>query len=242
METAKPYLCHGNLRCGESHSLPIHIWLIAAVVAFCVLAAPVGAEDEPPEYVAVQISRYVKDDNGRESWEEFSEALQRNRLEYNEYFRHPTLPEGPTPVDCEKAERIGVLYAIIGPKRKRGKTVRVRFVWKNDSLAISNKKLDHFQGVTVLPPRSGRFAQFHAKSLSLSHRYKVNGVYTLTAYLKGEKLFENSFDLAGCENAKSVKDKWNDFKKDWRELQERENPKNEVPPKKVVPVEDRPFY
>ncbi len=167
----------------------------------CALPAPSQAERRVIE--GVPIAYIVATD--RASFGDALSRLTEEEYEFDGTLRQPTRDKRPIPVDCATTHSIGVVYAltvsdpppdqpITNPFFADGK-VRVNYAWKHSELDFWRLYLDDHHWVSFA--RRGNMA-VDAERLRLREELRVDGLLQLTASIKGEPVFNATFELTGC--------------------------------------------
>ena len=200
--------------------------MLLQVLFLLLVSARAYAEAEEQYFLAYPVTRYAYEQPDWEHRRAFREGLARGVARFDDIYLHPYKPAGPVDIDCVTSNYIGVVFVIFGFEKDgtefesvtRGRDLNIRYVWTHDTHKTPGTKFDHHHKLEL---HSDRKAWFAGETLRLSNRFKKDGVYTLTAMLRGEELFASQFRLVGCENVRTLKKRWGDFKESWSELQER---------------------
>ena len=208
---------------------------VVAIGALVMWSASSAVPNNQITVNAQPIARFVLKSASTAPFDDFVSHLDQGYFNYTDEYRHPFLPEGPLEIDCTTANRIGVAYALSAPFEGRGKwmtagsTFSLRFTWEHESLELKKPRADH-RHQFILSHKEGLW--IHSERMDLTWWRRVNGLITVTAYYEEEKLFESQFKLVGCENHKSVWEKW-------QESGERRKSAPKEPPEDP---DDLPFY
>ncbi len=216
---------------------------IRIVFALAAIAcAPAAAADDAKSNTALivkaqPVARFVLPSSSRVPFEEFMSRYADGYFLYNDEYRHPFKPEGPLKVDCTKANRIGVAYALAVPEFGRGKwqqpgsTFALHFTWEHASVKLHWPRARH-RHVFWITGRPG-WRIYHER-MDLTKGRRVNGVYTVTAYFQDEKLFDSQLELVGCENYKTTWERWLDEGEERKAREQEEEPEPPEDPDELL--------
>ena len=175
---------------------------IAAILLATILASAAQAFTEPEELEVAQLVRYVLDTTQLPGRLHLN-AVVGGKVEYDDEIRHPQDPPGPTVVDCQATQLLGLRYRVKRPKRNKYKreAFDITIKWTHTDVASNNEALQQ-------PDRyrfnKSQFRLFPVATLELFDEIRVDGILTLEISTESRVLLRNSFELSGCSNSDST--------------------------------------
>ncbi len=183
--------------------------LLAVALMALVGAMPAAAQhirSNPPVKASdldiVPIARWVSPTDKRwfadrktfDRFSDYRERLGKDDFAYDDVFRDPREPDGPTVVDCARAKRIGVSLALTPKSVRRvrlsGSRILLDFVWTHSEIQLRGREAGR---------KVARADQLYSSGLSIVDDNRRSGLYTVTASYKGELVYSTAFDVRGCE-------------------------------------------
>jgi hypothetical protein len=118
-------------------------------------------------------------------------------LVYDNEYRHPNDPPGPTPVDCTRTGRIGVTFLLTRRFNLSEEAIRLEVRWIHSGLQEGKSIVEN--GTSVF--WRGVDGVIDSWGIPLTDERKIEGVVTVRIKANGTEVLENSFKLVGCPKA-----------------------------------------
>ena len=149
-------------------------------------------------FEGIQLVRYVLKTTRvpRSYWR----SVQSGSLVFDDEYRHPSHPSGPTHVDCATANRIGVAFMVKRSPTIMNKHATVKFVWTHASDELHDPLETYYQTRTFI---RGESALLYGGGFNLTDTSRVDGVISVRVTIGKYEIIENSFRLIGCSGTTS---------------------------------------
>ena len=119
-------------------------------------------------------------------------------LEYDENYRRPDEPADSVPVKCDETLLIGV-YLVLDRRVKVpmfSPAAMLQSVWTHDSVDSNSHRLNHTDPVRYFHESQRMIT---SELLVLTPELKKDGVWRLEVSIDAKMLFQDSFELTGCD-------------------------------------------
>ena len=173
---------------------------IVAVMVVLLGIVPISSTAGAPRYEAVQLVRYVLESDRIPHLSSYWAKVRNGSLYYDNEYRHPTDPPGPTPVDCTDTRRIGVTFIVTRRDTRNFETVWARIVWTHSNFKTNDASTmwTHTDtGSRVFHQRQD--SEYYSYGLVLKDELRVDGIISVRVLVGGNIVLENAFYLSQCE-------------------------------------------
>ena len=171
---------------------------ISFAAVFLFVIAPLGTMAKSPRFEATQLVRYVLETTHFPNYDEYRRKVFAGTLTYDDEYRHPHDPPGPTPVNCVSAAMIGVTLLLKRNSKSYGETVRVYMFWTHSNVEFDKRVREHNH---IRHFKDGADGSLFNESLRLIDDLKVDGVISVRIKAGRHEVLNNSFALTDCPPA-----------------------------------------
>jgi len=161
--------------------------------------APSGSHAREPRYEGTQLVRFVLATEKIPNYEEYRESIIDGTLTYDDEYRHPHVPPGPAPIDCEKTGRLGVTFLLQRKTRFHPETVTTYVFWTHSNVEMDKRVAAHNHQRHF---KDGENGVIMSESLQLTDAMRVNGTISLRIVAGRQEILTNSFVLNSCPAAR----------------------------------------
>lgn len=154
-----------------------------------------GTQADTATFEATQLVRYAIDTERLLGTQKYFRDVGRGVFTYDDQYRHPTEPSGPTYVNCSKTKRIGVTYFLQRDATKLSQYVTMYAYWSHSAVNDGEVIQTQQQRDLFVVEQGGTVA---SSGLPLTGALRVNGLVTVRITVENEPAFENSFIINGC--------------------------------------------
>ena len=163
---------------------------------------PVASIATAPRYEGIQLVRYVLETDHFTYKSIYWSRVKNGTLTYDNKYRDPFDPLGPTPIDCTNTRRIGVTFIVNRLIKTKIEHVTTRFVWTHSN--VESNESDTKWTYTHSHSRAfliGHRNQYFSGGLNLTDELRVDGIISVRVTIGKHEILENSFSLSQCTQA-----------------------------------------
>ena len=167
---------------------------------FLFAISPITLYASAPRYEAILLVRYVLETDQIPYLTVYWAKVRSGSLVYDNEYRHPFHPPGPTPIDCTNTRRIGVTFVVNRFNARHLEHVSSRYVWTHSNVKSSDEGAmwtDTHTHSRVFHMRQKN--EYYSSGLTLKDELRVNGNITVRVIVGGKIVLENVFSLSNCE-------------------------------------------
>jgi hypothetical protein len=178
---------------------PIASRRILALTAIVPLVLPPGISiAKSPRFEGIQLVRYVLKTTKIPDIHSYWREIENGTLVFDEEYRHPSYPPGPTDVDCTEANRIGVAFMVTRSPAIMNEHARAKFVWTHATVELDDPAATNYKTRSFV---RGENAKYFSGGFNLTDTSRVDGVISVRVTIGKYVIVENSFRLIGCTEA-----------------------------------------
>ena len=150
-------------------------------------------------YEAIQLVRDVLETDQLQNYENYRRQVSRGTLFYDNEYRPPNDPPGPTPIDCAKTRRIGVTFGVKRSRDRHDERVMARFVWTHSNVKSDDPDMQWTATYSILRHfNRGENTRVYSDGLILTDKLKVDGIISIRVSVGKNEVLRNSFSLSQC--------------------------------------------